>query len=262
MMSPRGVLKSGTLPVVVGLVMLGGGSVSSESLWEPAFAGLIVTEQTLRIGDLVTVEVDAATSLEFEASATDNKAVSLTLSGGDLGDLFSFLPSGGSSGDLATAGGQSYAVAARVGARVVETDARGNARLEGTRTVALSSREESLTVAGWLDSRVLDAMRVVRFSELADGVLSITSFLAPAAPILTAADLVSPEVLPGDAAAGAGLLLAPAAAPDVADLLAAAGQTDLATQQGAGQPQLGISDERQQQLLLQYLNRLIDLVFQ
>jgi len=152
MMSPRGVLKSGTLPVVVGLVMLGGGSVSSESLWEPAFAGLIVTEQTLRIGDLVTVEVDAATSLEFEASATDNKAVSLTLSGGDLGDLFSFLPSGGSSGDLATAGGQSYAVAARVGARVVETDARGNARLEGTRTVALSSREESLTVAGWLDS--------------------------------------------------------------------------------------------------------------
>jgi hypothetical protein len=265
MESPRIVLPHRVLQAAVGAALLGlaAASVASESLWDANSAGVISTQQTLRVGDLVTIQIDSAAAFDFEATASDNKTVSLALSGGEFGDLFSFLPTGGSSGDLATAGGQSYSVDARVGARVVETDASGNARLQGARSVALASREESVSVGGWLDPRLLGAARVAFFSDLTDGVLSITSFLAPAAPILDAGDLVLPEAATVDGPAARGLRLAPAAAPDVDDLLAAAGQLGGAVAPTASQlPKLSLSDERQRELLLQYLNRLIDLVFQ
>ena len=246
---------------------LGVGLAGAESLWEPTFAGLIAGESVLRVGDLVTIEIDSAASFDFEATANDNKTLSLSLSGGDLGDLFSFLPSGSSGGDLATGGQQSYAIQALVGARVVDTDAGGNARVEGIRSVTLAGRQESVTVAGWLDPGALASGVGQRamFSQLTDGVLSVTSFLAPEAPILRADDLVIPDLDVATAQDAINPLLAPAAAPDVDDLLAAAGQADAATVDGAaaaGQPKLALSDERQRELLLQYLNRLIDLIFQ
>ena len=257
--------------LTMGLSLGAGGTALAESLWEPSFVGLIAGERALRIGDLVTVEIDSAANFDFEATASDNKTLSLSLSGGDLGDLFSFLPSGGSSGNLATGGVQSHVMRASVGTRVVDTDGDGNARLEGTRSVTLSGRQESISVAGWLDPASLapGAARMARFSQLADGTLSVSSFLAPDVPILTAADLVLPQTdadLAGATSDDTNPLLAPAAAPDVDELLAAAGQGDATAANGGSatseRAKLALTEDRQRELLLQYLNRLIDLIFQ
>lgn len=80
--------------------------------------------------------------------------------------------------------------AAALGARVVGTHAVGNARVEGTHGVILSGRQESISVSRGLEPGrlVSDAGQRAMFSQVTDGVLFVTGFLAPYAPILSADD--------------------------------------------------------------------------
>ena len=131
------------------------GLAGAESLWERIFAGLIAGGSVVRVSDPVTIEIDSAASLDFEATAIGNKTLPLSLSEAGLGDPFSFLSSDGASDDLSTRGQRSCAVQASVGACVIDTDGGSNARVEGTRSLILSRRPESITVAGWLDPSAL-----------------------------------------------------------------------------------------------------------
>jgi hypothetical protein len=225
------------IPVILA-ASLGGWA---DTLWTPTFDGYLSARSTIAAGDLIYVQIDGATKLSFQAAASDAKSLTLEFSGGEFGNLFSFLPQARSGGEMSSRGRQQYALESRFAARVAQVDSTGKARIEGTRSVTLEGKQESLALSGWLDPADLVSAREVRFSQLADARLSFRTLLEPAAPTLSSRDIqqivaaLAPQV---------------AGSPQIAGSAAAASRAEYA-----------LTDARKQELFLRYVNRLVDFLF-
>jgi len=232
-------------------------SLGAETLWTPGFQGYLSGTTAVRPGDILSVIVDSASSLSFEASSNDAKSITLEFSGGEFGNLFSFLPVGRTGGNQRVKGAQDYELASEIAVRVVESDAAGKVRVEGSRGVSIQGREEQLSISGWLDPGSLGAARQVRFSRLADSRLSFRTFLQPSAPTLSAAD-IEEVVAALEAELGAEAEAAAAAAPGAAPAAVPAAPGTLA----APASRYTLTSERKTELFLRYINRLVDVLFQ
>ncbi len=229
----------------------------ADTLWTPSFDGYLSSRSALSAGDVVYVQIDGATSLSFQAAASDAKTLTLEFSGGEFGNLFAFLPQTRSGGEMTSRGRQQYELESRFAARVTQVDETGKARIEGTRGVTLEGKQESLALSGWLDPADLSPGREVRFSRLADARLSFRTLLEPAAPVLSSRDIerivaALPPATPAPGAAPAAPGAVPAATP-------APGAPQVP---GAGRAaEYSLSDARKVELFLRYINRLIDFLF-
>ena len=235
----------------------------ADTLWTPAFDGYLTTRSAVVPGDIVYVQIDGATSLSFQAASSDAKSLTLEFSGGEFGNLFSFLPRARSGGELSTRGRQQYTLESRFAARVTQVDAGGKARIQGTRGVTLEGKRESVALSGWLDPADLRPGREVRFTQLADSRLSFRTLLDPAAPTLTSRDIqqiaaaLAAGAQPGAPAAGGAAAAQPGAQPAVQPAVSAGAQPAAAVPRAAT-----LTDARKQELFLRYVNRLIDFLFQ
>jgi flagellar basal body L-ring protein FlgH len=255
------------MPVLLLAVLMPAGG---ESLWSPDFKGYLSGSRSLAVGDALVVQIDASSSLTFSSSTNDSKNLTLEFTGGDSGNLFSFLPEGRTGGSLSTSGRDNLSLKTQIPVVVTAVNADGTAQVQGSRTVAVQGKNESITVSGAVSPSLLDQKGSISFSRLANARLAYTTFLASAQDVLTQADLrqlLAPAPA-GTAAAPAGAGTA-GAAPQAATGAAAAPGTQQpgvaaapAGTPAAAPPQtLTISDARKRQLLLLYLNRLIDVVF-
>lgn len=220
----------------------------AESLWSPEFKGYLGGGPGLAAGDVLVVEIDASSSLSFSASNTDSKTLTLEFSGGESGNLFAFLPQVRSGGAQSTKGKEELSLTTQVPVVVVQVGADGRAQVQGSRVVSVEGKEESITVTGRVDPSMVDARRRIPLSLLTDARLVYRTFLRPSRDVLTQRDLQ--EIFAAQPAAGQ-----PAAAT---------GQPAAAAQPGqpaqAGRT-LAITDARKRELLLQYLNSLVDILF-
>jgi hypothetical protein len=208
-----------------------------ESLWSPGFKGYLSGSRGFAVGDSFVVQIDASSSLSFSSSSNDTKNLTLEFSGGDSGNLFSFLPQLRTGGSRTATGKDTLSLKTQIPVVVTAVDPAGTVQVQGSRTVSIEGKTESVTVSGTVSPNLIDQKGSVSFSRLANARLVYTTFLSSARDVLTQADLVR--------------LLAPApAAPPGAAATAQPPQNTLT-----------ISDTRKRQLLLQYLNRLIDVVF-
>ena len=231
------------------LILAAGLGGWADTLWTPSFDGYLSARSALSAGDIVYVQIDGATSLSFQAAASDAKSLTLEFSGGQFGNLFSFLPQTRSGGEMSSRGRQQYTLESRFAARVAQVDGTGKARIEGTRSVTLEGKQESLALSGWLDPADLVSGREVRFSQLADARLSFRTLLEPSAPVLTSRDIQQiVAALPVPAA--------PATPP-------IAGSTDAAPQIAGSDrgAEYTLTEARKVELFLRYVNRLIDFLF-
>ncbi len=252
------------LPVLLFAAIVPAGA---ESLWTPDFKGYLSGSKGLAVGDALVVQIDASSSLSFSSSSNDSKNLTLEFTGGDAGNLFSFLPQVRTGGALSTTGKDSLSLKTQVPVVVTAINPDGTAQVQGSRTVAIQGKNESITIAGSVSPSLLDQQGVVNFNKLANARLTYTTFLASAKDILSAADLQT-LLAPAAAAGAATTAAAPAAAAagnaaKPAAPAAAAGATP-ATAAAATTPAqtgLAIPDARKKELLLLYLNRLIDIVF-
>jgi hypothetical protein len=131
--------------------------------------------------------------------------------------------------------------------------------VQGSRTISVEGKEESITVAGLVDPRLVDSKRRIALSQLAGARLVYRTFLRPARDVLTQRDLqeiFAAQPAPTAAAPGAA---APAAAAPAAGAAPAAPATAAAAQPAART--LTITEARKRELLLLYLNSLIDILF-
>jgi hypothetical protein len=249
------------------LVLTATPGVVADSLWTPGFTGYLSSENAVREGDIILVQIDASSSLSFEASSSDAKNITFEFSGGEFGNLFSFLPTTRTGGNQSVEGGQSFSLETEIAARVAEIDDTGKARLEGSRTFSVENKDELITIGGWVDPGTLDSSRRVSFSQLADARLRFRTFLQPSAPTLTAADIeeVIETIEIPVAAAGA----APTA-PEAASPAAPAGEAGPAAEPASPQVETvtqerrsyQLSQEKKIELFLSYINRMVDLLFQ
>jgi flagellar basal body L-ring protein FlgH len=236
--------------LLAGLVPAGG-----ESLWSPDFKGYLSGSRGFAVGDSLVVQIDASSSLSFSSSSNDTKNFTLEFSGGDSGNLFSFLPQLRTGGNRSTGGKDTLSLKTQMPVVVTAVDAAGAAQVQGSRTVTIEGKNESVTVSGILSPGLVDQKGSVNFSRLANARLTYTTFLSSSRDVLSQADLVR--------------LLAPAPAAPAAAAQPAAGATAQPAAGATAQPaaaatpqgSLTISDARKRELLLLYLNRLIDVVF-
>jgi len=241
-----------------------------ESLWSPDFKGYLSGGRGFAVGDTIVVQIDASSSLSFSASSNDTKNLTLEFTGGQSGNLFSFLPQVRTGGEQSTTGKDSLSLKTQVPVVVTAVNPDGSAQVQGSRTVSVQGKNESVTVSGSVSPGLLDQKGSINFSKLGNSRLVYTTFLASAKDVLTQADLqtlLTPAPAPGApaAAAGTATAAAPAGTPAAAQPGAAA-PAPQGAQAGAGaaqgpQQSLVISDARKKELLLLYLNRLIDVVF-
>jgi hypothetical protein len=226
----------------------------ADTLWSPGFDGYLTGRAAVQVGDIVYVEVDGSSRISFQASRSDARNLTLEFSGGEFGNLFSFLPNARSGGEQNLRGRQDYTLSSRFAARVVQVDGTGKARIQGSRSVSLEGGQESLTLAGWLDPADLSGGRVVRFSQLADSRLSFRTLLQPAVPTLTTQDIQAAIAALAQPAAAPPAGAPPTAAPAGPPTQVPAGQ--------APRPTYQLTDSKKLELFLRYVNQLIDLLFQ
>jgi hypothetical protein len=251
------------------LALTAAAQVGADSLWTPGFPGYLSSESAVREGDIVLVQIDASSSLSFEASSSDAKNITFEFSGGEFGNLFSFLPTTRTAGTQSVQGDQDYSLETEIAARVAQIDDTGKARLEGSRTFSLENKEELIAISGWIDPSTLGSDRRISFSQLADARLRFRTFLEPAGATLTAADIEEViETIETPTTAGAVPAEAEAEAARVAPAAAAPAATG--GQPGAVQAapviqerrSYQLSQEKKIELFLSYVNRMVDLLFQ
>jgi flagellar basal body L-ring protein FlgH len=245
---------------------------AGESLWSPDFKGYLSGSRGFAVGDSLVVQIDASSSLSYSSSSNDSKNLTLEFSGGDSGNIFSFLPQVRTGGTQNTAGKDSLTLKTQIPVVVTAVNPDGTAQVQGSRSVAIQGKNESITVSGSVSPGLLDQKGTINFSKLANARLTYTTFLASAKDVLSPADLqrlLTPVPAAGTAAAagapagtaapaaGAPAATAPAAGAPAGTAAPAAGAAPTAPAQTG----LTIPDARKKELLLLYLNRLIDIVF-
>jgi flagellar basal body L-ring protein FlgH len=236
-------------------------AASGESLWSPDFRGYLSGGKGLVVGDALVVQIDASSSLSYSSSSNDSKNLTIEFSGGDAGNLFSFLPQVRTGGNLSTSGKDSLSLTAAIPVVVTALNPDGTAQVQGSRAITVQGKNESITVTGAVAPSLLDQKGTISFSRLANAKLSYTTFLASANDVLSPSDLqamLAPAAAGTGAATAAGTTTAPAAGTAAPAAGAAAGAGTTTT---AASTALTIPDARKKQLLLLYLNRLIDVVF-
>ena len=242
----------------------------SQSLWDQSFDGYISGSDSIGVGSTIIVYLDRSTSLSLNASRIDSKRISIELSGGE-GDLFAFLPTGTSSSNESLSAESDAVIDGTIAARVVGIDASGSLLLQGQSSLRGDRRIETIEITGVVDPALVSEGNRINSSSVADLVIVFTTVLESNSSVLTADDLVrevapDPEVVPileaplgaateGVAATGAGTEVDPAGI----------GTSDPATNESGfetpnADETLSLTDERRQELLLIYLNRLIDLI--
>jgi hypothetical protein len=221
----------------------------SDTLWEEDFAGFLSESSLLNEGQVVQVILDESTSFTYSSSSIGNKQIFLEFSGGEAGDLFAFLPSGRTGESLSRKGSEEYSIQTSIAARVIEIDEAGMALIRGERTIVFQNGEERVAVEGWINPGGLDESFAVPFSALADSRLSFSSFLDPTGETIRENELIEttqtelePET---EEALIEGLEEGELPLPEVPP---AAG--------------FELTDERKKELLLSYINRFLDIIFQ
>ena len=237
------------LAIALCFVVLVSATAGGESLWSPDFKGYLAGRGFAK-GDSIVIVIDTSSALSFSASNTDSKNLTLEFSGGEGASLFSFVPQGKTGTNLSTKGAEQYSLKGQIPATVTDVDAAGRGMVQGNRVIQLEGKEESLTLSGWVSPKDVDQKGQVPLSRLGDARLVFRTFLAPAQPVLTSADIQR-------------IIAAVQTAAPTAQAAATPGTAGAAPAGAAAQPAaaLSVTDAKKMELLLIYLNRLIDIIF-
>ena len=242
----------------------------SQSLWNPDFKGYINPNPALAVGDIVVVELNENTALNFSFSQKEDRQLTLQFSGGEGGNLFSFLPTVRTGGNEAGKGNDKVKLKAKIAARVTKVTGNGILRIEGTKSMNLGKKSQSISISGYVAASDLKAGNTIDFVKVADATLTYKTLVEPGTPILTSNDInevitqAATGGVQGSAQGGAG---ARGSQPPVAGGVAGAtaGGTQPVTVPAGSSPQkksLTLTDAKKKELLLIYLNRMIQLIFQ
>ena len=248
--------------------------VGAQSLWNPGFTGYLSGKSSLQVGDLVSVSIDTNTKLSYSSSNVSDRTLTLEFGGSSGGNPLSFLPQGTSGEKSNLKGGEDISLSTKLVARVQSLDQGGHAFIQGSRTLAVNGRQEMVTVSGWMDPSMLSGGRQIGFSDLADSKLVFSSTLMQNQPVLTSGDITQALAQSASPASPSGTALASVTAPTTGSTPAAgtlpgsgtpAPTTGATTPSAATQPPasatLQLSDAKKRALLLDYLNKMLDLIF-
>lgn len=262
---------------IITVMLVVAASLPAESLWDPGFSGYTSGGSSVSVGDTLLVRIETNTTLTYSSLRSESDSVTIELQGGDAAESFSFLPNGTVSANRRLEADDEVVLSALVPVRVVAVDAAGAFSVLGTRTVTLNGRTESMELSGTVSASDLGESGTVGFSHVADARLVYRSVAAVGGDVLAVDDLVRrapPE--DGDLPSAEPDLAAEASPPaaGTADTEAGAAGGELSgaasAEPGASaepaastadSAALTVTEERRTELIREYVNRLLDLVF-
>lgn len=254
---------------IIALLFCIADGAGAQSLWSPGFKGYLTGRSSLQIGDLVSVTIDTNTKLSYNSSNVSDRTLTLEFKGGSAGNPLSFLPPGTSSDKTNLKGGEEIKLSTKLVARVQKLEPNGQAYVEGSRTLEVNGRAEMLSVSGWLAPPMMTDGSTIPFDDLADSKLVYSSTLIQSAPVLTQGDITQALSQASSASTAAGIPQAPgtqgtASAPAAPPSPPTASAPPSSGPPAAGQQaatNLQITNAKKRQLLLEYLNKMLDLMF-
>lgn len=225
---------------------------TAETLWTPGFAGYLSRGTTLNPGDTVMVELGTGFSLSFQSASQESKSLTLEFSGGEFGDLFSFLPAARSGGDRSVSGDSGWEISGRLAAQVVAVDATGLATVTGSRSISFDGKTDTVALSGAFQVSEMNMDRAVPFDSLVNSTLAFTTTVEPGRDLLTAADIQ--QIVEASTVETVTVDDATAATP-VADSALPAPSS------AAASTRYELPLDRRRQLFVDYLNRIVDILF-
>ncbi len=229
------------------------GVVGGESLWTPGFNGYLSPGSTIKVGDTVIVSIDSNTSLSFQSATQDSRNLSLRFSGGETGNIFAFLPTVQSGGNMNGRGKERLTLKTSLVARVRKIDPAGMLEISGSRTIKVNGEEESISLSGIVDPADLQKGKFIDFSMIADSSLVFKTLLEPGRPVLTTNDIK--EIITQTNK------LQPNQANQTNQTRQPQGRVAPVAAGASTTKTYALSDAKKKQLLLLYLNKMIDLLF-
>jgi len=249
MTSLTGLQMKKTVALLVSL-FVAASATFADSLWSPDSSGLLTGASGLQPGDTILVTIDINQDLSYDSSRIDSERVSIELTGGEGDGLFSFLPSGSSSGNQSLDGSEAIEIETTVAVSVVGVDENGNLTLSGGRTVVIQGKQATVTLTGTVDPALLGEGRTLPISSIADARIVYETLLSTGRPNILSQDIEEEPVIAASAAE------ATVQTDGEAGEAGAAGITEPVATVPA------LTEEKKRELLLLYVNRLIDLVFE
>ncbi|MFO7849153.1 MAG: flagellar basal body L-ring protein FlgH [Spirochaetia bacterium] len=254
----------GVCGIIIFAAAAGISPAQGESLWEPGFSGYITPQGSVDVGDLLLIEISPQTELNLQSSHVDSVNARLSFSGGEGEELFDFLPEGSSEADRSVEQEDSFDLHTRIAVLVVDKDDNGLLTLRGERSVEINGLREHIVLSGVLAPSQLQQGRPIPFEVLSDAELVYSGVGHGRVAPLNAEDL---ERLESGEAEGEeqeiGEEPEEAEEPEGEEPDEAEGEEpaeDVSTD-SEGERGYTISDERREELLLEYINRFINILF-
>ncbi|MFP4363434.1 MAG: flagellar basal body L-ring protein FlgH [Spirochaetia bacterium] len=250
--------------------------VFSESLWDPNSTGRYGMELNIDTGDVLIVTIDNETSLSFSSSQIDSQSIDISFSGGETGDLLSFLPQIETTQNFSTESEEEISFSTRIPVLITGQSQNGLYQLQGSRTFAVSTRSEVINVSGFVHPSQINPDRTIGFNAILDARLSFQTAFDTQTNVIDLEDIDFPEYvteedLPEEE--GETQQDETAEAETVSEEDAQAAETP--TQEEAPAQEAGtqeedeeetqetpqLSEERRRELLVQYVNRFLSIIF-
>ena len=252
-------------------------ALPADSLVPSGFSGYLTSEGAVTAGSLIRVTINSETRMSFSSSLQDDTRVNITFTGGEGEGLFNFLPSGEAGNSSSAEGDEESLLETELAARVVEIAGDGSFLLRGSREISIDRATQRVEIEGWGSMAQVDENGRIPFGSLADAVLRYSTFTNGAGDVVGGNDLEEirtpvPEdatQVQGDQAATAGVPGQPPAAGAEPQAPAGAAAPPATAEPGetagTGQPTrfdgYTLSRDLKRELLLQYVNQLVDLLF-
>ncbi|MBN2536005.1 MAG: flagellar basal body L-ring protein FlgH [Spirochaetales bacterium] len=225
-------------------------------MWNPDFKGYISSQTKVAQGDVLIVLIDTSFSLSYVSTQKDSKTITFEYTGGEYGNLFSFLPDIKTGVDNNLKGDEKYSLQSEMVVRIASLENNENVYIEGSREITIDSKKESITLSGYINIKDINQHRQIPFSKIADSRLVFQTFLYPQEYVLTEADLE--EIMQDLTLETEGVT---AEETPLAEETTEAPVVEAASSESAVK-QIRISKEKKMELFLKYVNRMIDLLFQ
>jgi hypothetical protein len=273
----------GAFSLFLTLLLFSTGVCYSESLWNPGFNGYAVDNGGYLPGSIILVRIQTATDLSLKSIQSRNDSTSMSISGGSVGDLLSFVPSGDAQSSREVEDEQRFSLETRFAVRVTGVEDNGNLVVRGRRQITVGGLLEEIYLEGVAPPGAVQN-GVVDFSDLADGVLRYRGNAQATDKLIVQGDLSyapsdalipipGPEEGLGEAdgepeeGAETDAGVAPEAAaeaevaPEAEDEAAGEEVPPLPGTGEAGEKTLQLNDEIRDELIRLYLNRFLQILF-
>lgn len=201
------------------------------SLWDNNIGERLVRARKYEIGEIIRIQIDEKNILSYKATLNNNKSGSLTITGGDVSDMFSFLPDASSKQNFSAANTDELIISSTISGVISEITPVGLLRINGKKEIQVDKNKETIEISGLVHPKSINESGVINSVDLTNSSITYTTGIGSDSLVLTSNDF---QEIESDAGPG---------------------NSDAASKQV-----LELTDNKKTQLLLRYLNNLIDLL--